>query len=218
MNLLHQLGNALGLRKVSETHDAPVALEETVRERMDLDAALHIIPPMQTPADLQLRLRVALSHERVRAQRRWSGRLAHQWHLLRENTLRPAGMRGAVIAAAVLLLVFVGGMLGALAPQQAVEANDIPLIGFSAPRYLYSTAGVARHLSSVDQSPLMIEAKINAQGRIYDYRVISGSVDNTTEAALRDRLLGGVFKPASFFGEPVRGTVVLTFADVDVHA
>ncbi|GAA3755543.1 anti-sigma factor [Terriglobus aquaticus] len=193
-------------------------LDETHRERVMTDDALRAVQqPVAVPDDLQLRLRLAISHERVRADRRWWGRIQHQAHLFRENTLRPFAMPSAVVAGALFTVLGLGVMLGAVTPQQAVQANDVPLVGFSAPHYLYSAAPVTRDVTSADQAPLTVEARVDSEGRVYQYRVLSGTLTPATSASLQERMLNSVFKPASFFGEPVRGTVVLTFADVEVH-
>lgn len=191
-------------------------LEELHFERELTDNALRTLAPVQVPADLSLRLRLAVSHERVRAERRMLGRLQYRWHAFQQNSLRPFALQAAV--AAVALLAVAGGalMLGAVAPQQAVEANDIPLAGFSAPRYLYSIAG-EQAVGGADDQPLMVQAMIDRSGRVYDYHVLSGRLDGPAAAALRQRMLTGVFQPAQVFGEPVRGSLVLTFADVVVH-
>ena len=107
-------------------------------------------------------------------------------------------------------------MLGAVTPQQAVQAHDEPLAGFSAPRYLYSIAGEQPVGGSNDQ-PVMVAAYVDNAGRVYDYQVLSGTLDQRSDAALRQRMLTGVFQPAEVFGEPVRGRIVLTFDDVVVH-
>ena len=192
-------------------------MEETTAERVATDRVLHALAPMAAPADLQLRLRLAVSHERVRADRRIIGRIAHRLHLLRENTLRSFAVQGAVAATAFLLLLGVAARLGAITPGQTVEANDIPLVGFSSPHYLYSSSGLHQPILSSDETPVMVEASINAGGRVYAYRVLSGTLDTTGVSALRERMLSGVFTPARILGEPVRGHVVLTFADVEVH-
>ncbi len=191
-------------------------LDELHFERELTDNALRTLTPVQVPEDLSLRLRLALSHERVRAERRLLGRLQYRWHAFQQNSLRPFALQAVV--AGVALLAVAGGalMLGAVAPQQAVEANDIPLAGFSAPRYLYSIAGERAVGGSGDQ-PLMVQAMIDRSGRVYDYHVLSGRLDDASNAALRQRMLDGVFQPAKIFGEPVRGSLVLTFADVVVH-
>lgn len=196
-----------------------VHLEETNRERVMTDEALRSVQGgMAVPNDLQLRLRLAISHEQVRAERRWSGRLGHRLHLLRENTMRSLLMPGAIAAAMLLVVLGVGVTLGAVTPQHVAEANDVPLVGFSAPRCLYAGVNASRPIASADDAPLTVEAKVDSTGRVYDYRVLSGVLTPALDAALRDRMLSSVFKPASFFGEPVRGTVVLTFADVEVRA
>lgn len=200
-----------------------LAPDETHRERVMTDDALRsVVGSAAVPGDLQLRLRLAMSRERVRAERRWTGRIAHSIHLLRENTLRrialPIAGPGALLAAALLVVAGVGVTLGALTPAQAVEANDIPLSGFAAPHYLYSLPGDARPIRSVDQTPMMVEADVNSAGRVYRYRVLSGTVTPAGEQALRQHMLSSVFTPASFFGERVRGTVVLTFDGIDVHS
>ncbi len=192
-------------------------LEETTAERLATDGALHTLAPISVPADLQLRLRVAVSHERVRAERRLGGRLAHSLHLFRENTMRTFAVQGTIAAVAMLMLIGVAARLGAVAPDQTVEANDIPLIGFSSPHYLYSDSGLHQPIISADENPVMVEALINAGGRVYNYRVLSGTLDAAGVRALRERMLSGVFRPARIMGEAVRGHVVLTFADVEVH-
>ena len=197
-------------------HEEAHATEELSFERELTDSALRTLSPMQTPADLALSIRLALSHERVRRERRFAGRLLHQWEAFRENSLRPFALHAAVGAVAILAVAGGALMLGAVAPQQAVRANDIPLAGFSPPRYLYSVAGEQPVWGTGDE-PLIVQAMVDRTGRVYDYHLLSGYLDGTAAAALRQRMLTGVFQPAEVFGEPVRGRVVLTFADVAVR-
>ena len=196
-------------------HAEPHIPEELGFERALTDNALRALGSAPVPADLSLRIRLALSHERVRAERRLSGRLRHSLEMFWENTVRPMSLQVGVAAA---MIAVVGGalMLGTVAPQQTVEANDEPLTGFSAPRYLYSAAGV-QPVGSVDDAPLVVQAMIDREGRVYDYHVLSGALDATESAALQQRMLTGVFQPAHVFGQPVKGSVVLTFADVVVR-
>ena len=184
-------------------------------ERALTDNALRALGPVTVPEDLSLRIRLALSHERVRAERRLTGRLLHAIEMFWENTVRPMSLQ-VVVAAGMIAVVGGALMLGAVAPQQAVEANDEPLAGFSAPRYLYSSAG-APAVGSANDAPLVVQAMVDRAGRVYDYRLLSGTLDDVEAAALRQRMLTGVFQPAHIFGQPVRGSVVLTFADVVVR-
>ena len=190
--------------------------EELNFERALTDNALRTIVPASLPEDLPLRIRLALSHERVRKERKLLGRLQHRLVTFLENSLRPIALH--VVVAAVAVCAVAGGilMLGALAPQQAVQANDIPLTGFSAPVFLYSLAEEQPVVSSGDE-PLMVQAKVDRTGRVYDYQVLSGTLTDTAAMALRQRMLSGVFRPAEIFGESVPGTVVLTFSGVVVR-
>lgn len=214
MSLTHdRLKALLEHAGLSATHNE---FEELSFERKALDNVLSTLAPVQAPPDLPLRIRLALSHERVRAERRLLGRLQHRWEAFRENSLRPVALQVAVVAAALVAVAGGGLMLGAVTPQQTVQANDVPLAGFSTPRYLYSIAG-EQPVGGTSDQPLMVEANIGSTGRVYDYRVLSGSLDTRSDAALRQRMLTGVFQPAKVFGESVKGSVVLTFADVVVH-
>ena len=49
---------------------------------------------------------------------------------------------------------------------------------------------------------------------MYDYKIISGNADSKTRSQLEDTLLFSVFAPAQVFGQPVRGTVLLSFSGV----
>jgi hypothetical protein len=208
-NDLKQLLERVGLQDEA-------AQEELQFERALTDNALRTLEPVRVPKDLSLRIRLALSHERVRAERRFTGRLKDRWISFRENSLQPFALQGAVITAALVATIGGALMLGAVAPQQTVEANDEPLTGFSAPRFMYSAA-TEQPVASVGDEPVMVQAMVDTKGRVYDYRVLSGQLDETATAALRQRMLTGVFQPAKVFGQPVRGRVLLTFADVVVR-
>lgn len=183
-------------------------------ERSLTDNALRTLRPVDVPADLSLRIRLALSHERARSQRTALRRLRDRVDLFVQNTIRPYAVQAAV--AAVALLAVVGGGILLTAPQQAVEANDEPLAGFAAPHYLYSSAP-EQPLASVNDAPLIVKAMVDAKGRVYDYQVLSGALDQRTYTALQQRLLTGVFQPARVFDHPVRGSVLLTFNDIIVR-
>ena len=184
-------------------------------ERSLTDNALRTLGSVETPGDLALRIRLALSHERVRKERSLARRALDRAELFVENTVRPYAVQAGVVA--VALLAVAAGVVALGAPPQAVEANDEPLAGFSAPRYLYSPAA-EQPLASVNEAPLIVKAMVDASGRVYDYQVLSGAMDQRTAGALRQRLLTGVFQPARVFDHAVRGSVLLTFNDVIVRA
>lgn len=170
---------------------------------------------VKAPADLGLKLRVAISQERARS---WSGawdRFSLHW----QNVLQPLALQASAgLAGAVLLIGGTLGLLGAMGANTAVQANDEPLGAITAPHYLYSIDGIHPVMTTHDGT-LVIEAAINSRGEVYDYRVVSGAEeDPATHNEITQRLASSVFQPASVFGLPVRGHVVMTFSGVSVHA
>jgi hypothetical protein len=62
-----------------------------------------------------------------------------------------------------------------------------------------------------------VEAYVNGQGEVYDYRIVSGPTDAVTRSEVENLLLFSRFEPARFFGQPVRGLAVLSFSGVSVR-
>lgn len=167
----------------------------------------------KAPADLSLKLRLAVSREQ---QRGWSAvlsRLSLTW----QNALQPLVLQAS--AGLACAIVFLGGvvfLLGAVGAANPVMANDEPLGAMTAPHYLYSVAGI-RPVATSQEGTIVVEASVNARGEVYDYRIVSGPQDVGVRSQIVDRLLGSVFQPASVFGLPVRGQVIMTFAGVTVQ-
>jgi len=63
----------------------------------------------------------------------------------------------------------------------------------------------------------MVEAKVDTNGRVYDYSILAGQLDQAARLQVEQNLLSSVFKPATLFGTPVRGQVVLTYTGVSVR-
>ena len=64
---------------------------------------------------------------------------------------------------------------------------------------------------------MVVEAYVNDEGHVYDYRIISGPDDAISRAQVENLLLFSVFEPAHIFGEPVRGVAVVTFSGMSVQ-
>ncbi len=174
--------------------------------------------PARPPADLALRLRVALSQERERTPGRALSRLALQWG----NTFAPFLLRASAgLASAVLLIGAVALLVGTFAAPETLVASDEPIGMASNPRLLYSripySAINADPPASTINGSVVLRAFVDERGRVYDFRVISGANDSGTHAALENKLLFSTFEPARVFGQPVAGSVVLSFADVSVQ-
>jgi negative regulator of sigma E activity len=178
-------------------------------------SSLAALGPVPEPADLFLRIRVAISQERARSRR---SRL-QAWSLAWKNTVGPFLLQASAgFASAVLLLGTVILLVSMFAqPESAQASKDEPLGNPTAPRLvsLSSDAG-DKELDSLS-GPVVVEAYINGEGQMYDYRIVSGPSDEATRSQIEDVLLTSRFEPARFFGQPVRGLAVLSFSGVSVR-
>ena len=174
--------------------------------------AVSALPSAKAPADLALKLRVAISHERARRDSRMLDRLSLAW----DNAVRPllvqisAGLAGTVVLASIALL------LGVVAAPQPVLANDEPLGAITVPHYLYSTVAPG-DIVTAHNAAIVVEASVDRAGRVYDFTVVSGPQDRAVRTQIEDQLLARVYQPASAFGVPIRGRVVVTFAGISVR-
>jgi hypothetical protein len=178
-----------------------------------MQQTLAALGPAKAPEDLGLRLRLAISHEQARRKSNWLDNLSVKW----DNVLRPWLVQvSAGFAGAVVLIGGIGLLLGMVAVPEPVMANDEPLGAMTAPHYLYSTVSPGAIVSNRD-SVIVVEAYVNSQGRVYDYNIVSGPDDPAVRSQVVDQLLMSVYEPASVFGAPVRGRVVLTFSGISVR-
>jgi hypothetical protein len=83
-----------------------------------------------------------------------------------------------------------------------------------------TVARTARTRSQVidgSANSVVVEAYVNDQGRVYDYRIISGPDDAISRAQVENLLLFSVFEPAHIFGEPVPGVAVVSFSGISIQ-
>ena len=201
------------MQQIADHLDACPACAAEFALTRSLQQTLSTLGPSRMPSDLSLRLRLAISHE---GQRTWSSRLQRltlNWH----NAFRPLVMQASAgLAGAVLFLGSILFLLGAMSAANPVMANDEPLGAMTSPHYLYSVAGI-QPVTTVEDSTIVVEAAVNARGQVYDYRIVSGPQDAAVRNQVVERLLSSVFRPASVFGVPIRGHVVMTFAGISVR-
>jgi hypothetical protein len=115
--------------------------------------------------------------------------------------------------AAVLLLA---GLFRLFGPGVEVQANDDGLAHLIAPRYLYSQVPPVAVETGRDV-PVLIDARVDTRGRVYDYTIIDGPSDRAVRVQVEQNLLTSVFKPATVFVVPVDGHVMLTYTGVSVR-
>ncbi|MES2219571.1 MAG: zf-HC2 domain-containing protein [Acidobacteriota bacterium] len=177
-----------------------------------LQRVLTSIGPAKAPADLGLRLRVAISQEKARTTRR----RIESWQMYWENTLSPVLVRGAAgLATAMVLLGVLGLMIGTVAAPPPVAATETTADSTTSPQFLYTVGGTDSRSSFA--SPVLVEVAISSTGRVYDYRIVSGPATKEVRESLDNILLMSHFTPAQFYGVAVPGRAILSFSGASVR-
>ena len=165
----------------------------------------------RAPEDLALKLRVAISREA--ALRR--GRTWQAWSVRLEDAFR--GFMIPVTAGLVTAVIFFGVMIGFFALPSSVSAADPELPVFYTPPQLARFPVEPGIANSIPES-VVVEASVDANGRVQDYRVISGPTDTSRYSTQLDSvMIFTTFRPATSFGRPTVGRAVLSFAKINVR-
>ncbi len=176
-----------------------------------MQTALGDLGPAKPPERLQERLRAALNVERDHGTHL---PLFARIRLIWQTSVAPLAVQTAGgMAAAVLLLA---GLFRLFGPGVEVQANDDGLANLVAPHYLYSQVPPTAVETGRDV-PVLIDAKVDTSGRVYDYTILDGPSDSAVRRQVEQNLLTSVFKPATVFGVPVEGHVMLTYTGVSVR-
>src|ERR1700679_851981 len=167
--------------------------------------------PKQAPADLALRLRLAISREASQKRRpRFEGILVRLQNEL--NAVMVPATAGLISA-----ILFFGLLLGffALPAELRASSGDVPLTLYTGPQLEQSAFGTS--LGNVGDDALVIEAYVDANGRVEDYRILSQPDDaKAVLPQLKNLLIFTTFHPALLMGRPTAGTAVLSFSKVSV--
>jgi len=165
------------------------------------------------PPELALQLRVAISQAAAqRVERRLQGLL------VRLENLADAFMLPAT-AGVVSAIIFFGVLIGfmAMPMQLSASRDDVPTLFYTPPRLqaLPSNLGLQ---SAVTSEPVVVETLVDANGRVQDYRILSGPADTRgLELQLNNIMIFTTFQPATAFGVPTSGRAVLSFAKINVR-
>lgn len=160
------------------------------------------------PPDLALKLRVLASRELAASRRKPFETLLLRW----QNALN-AFMVPATCGMVTAVLIF-GLLIGMLMPAQLSAANDVPTNLYTPPELSFSPFGF--EMGSAEDS-LVVEASIDANGRVQDYRILS-SPESAKDVLpeLKNMLIFTQFRPATSFGRPTNSRAILTFARINV--
>ncbi len=165
----------------------------------------------KAPADLALKLRVALSQQVARTQRpRFQGLLVRIENALNAFMVpATAGLVSAVLIFGLLLGFF------ALPGQLQASSGDVPLMLYTAPQLEQTMFGT--NLSGIGDDSVVIEAYVSASGRIDDYRILSQPEDaGTVLPEVKKILIFTTFRPALSMGRPIAGRAVISFSKISV--
>lgn len=165
---------------------------------------------VRAPEDLSLKLRLAISHEAARSKSPYFGTLI--FHI--ENALRAFMVPATTgLVATVLIFGFVAGIL-ASPPSVHANAADVPLTFGTQPELLPNSFGFS--VGPVNQDALLIQAYVDSNGRVQDFRVLSGSENPQDLHELKNMLILTTFRPATWMGAPRPGTAILSFSKISV--
>lgn len=161
------------------------------------------------PPEMALKLRVALSKEIAGSRRsRWEG-LRVRWENAFNAIMVPA------TAGLVTTLIIFGVLISFLYPAQVRASNDVPTMLYT-PAQLRSTP-FELSMGVANAESLVIEAYVGPDGRVQDYRILSGPEDEASILPqLKNMLIFTTFQPATAFGQPTSSRVILTFSKVQV--
>jgi hypothetical protein len=67
---------------------------------------------------------------------------------------------------------------------------------------------------NVNGDAILVEAVIDSHGRVQDYRVLNQQTQLSPE--MKNALIFAQFRPATSFGRPTSGKVVISFSDINV--
>jgi anti-sigma factor RsiW len=169
--------------------------------------------PASAPPELALRLRVGMSQAIAQGSRR-----RIQGLLVRMQNIANAFMLPAT-AGLVSAIVFFGVLIGfmAMPTQLSAAGDDVPTQLYTPPRLQALPSELALETESAANSePVVVETLVDANGRVQDYRIISGDARGL-EPQLNNIMIFTTFQPATTFGVPTPGRAVLSFAKINVR-
>ena len=166
----------------------------------------------KAPADLGLKLRIAISREAAAAKRApFEGLMVRLENALQAVMVpATAGFLSAVIIFGIAMVYFV-------TPSTLHADNDVPLVMVNTgPELQASSFGMT--MDTIDDDSLVIEAYVDANGRVQDYRILSESADSKeVMPQVKQMLIFTTFRPALSMGRPTPSRAVLSFSKINVR-
>jgi len=168
-----------------------------------IQGELRALPKRQVPPELALRMR-------VRVSQRLHRNLLKGFGLWFENALRPLLIPAS---GGVLTAIIFFGLIMECSFVPAVILPDVPLQLVTPPR-LRELAPI--NFNTGDQ-PVVLLTQIDAAGRVMSYKVLSGHLTPEISRDLDRLIYFSLFDPATTFGKPTDGQVVLSLRRITVR-
>ena len=168
-------------------------------------------PRPKAPSDLGLKMRLAISREAATARRgRFEG-----LRVRLENAFE-AFMVPATAGFLTAFILFGIAMVYFVVPSSLKADNDVPLVMVNtAPELQPSAFGMT--MDSIEDDSLVIEAYVDANGRVQDYRILSDSdASKQVLPQVKRMLIFTTFRPALSMGRPTPSKAVLSFSKINV--
>jgi hypothetical protein len=166
----------------------------------------------KAPDDLSLKLRLAISREAARRRRPY----LEGMRIRLENALRVFMVPATTgLVATVLAFSLLAALLSSPMPVQA-NAADVPLVLATGP--VLQQSNFEFTLGAITEDSLVIEAYVDANGRVQDYRILS-KPDELADLPhpVKNMLIFTTFRPATWLGTPRPGTAILSFSKISVR-
>lgn len=177
---------------------------DACREQLDqwqgVREELQALPRQQVSPELALRLRVKMSHQ-------LHHRVLDDLRLRFENAFKPflIPATGGILTAVICFGLMMGSQVAPVTPQRAAAQ--------------VSTPARVQELAPMDFSggDLVLVTQINAEGHAKAYRVLSGQDSPEVTQRLDRMLFFSSFRPATMYGKPTDGEVVLSLRRITVR-
>lgn len=161
--------------------------------------------PHPAPPELALRLKVAVSQQlAARRHNRWESLQVRCENAFNAFMFPAAG--GLVSA-----VLFFGLLIGVLVPVHLSGGNDVPTMLYTPPEMTSAPFGLEGNGDAI-----LVEAVIDPHGRVQDYRVLNASGPKELSPEMKNALIFTQFRPATSFGVPTSGRVVISFSNINV--
>jgi hypothetical protein len=191
-------------------------------QRAQVRVGLGNLPSLSVPEELEIRLRVLSSRERVRrVSRKTVGAMVEHFtgraRLWAENLMRPLALpfAGGLLSAVVLF----GMLVPNIALHRQVPAlNDVPTSLFS-----QATVKSSGPFGFADDDEFIVEVMVDGQGRMVDYWIAEGPSltkdikDIQVRRSIENRLVFTEFTPATAFFRPTYSRIFLSFSRSQIN-